>query len=155
MQTLLVVAIIVTGLAILVQAGVLLAMYILSRRVANNVNGLVNEGHKLSAPMERIATNFRAASEDVAQIGKGARGEFTRLEALLKETQIAIRDEVQNLRSRANATMDEAHHTAMRPVREWSAMATGFAAGVRSFFDRRRRKREVVIIDETRKTPAA
>src|SRR5262249_54923654 len=73
MDTLLILAIIVITLSIAVEAGILVAMYLLSRRVANNVNGLVNESHKLMAPMERVAVNFKSTSEDVAHIGKHAR----------------------------------------------------------------------------------
>src|SRR5205823_2923524 len=132
---LLVVAIIVTAVAVAVQAGVLLAMYLITRRIADNVDGLVNESYKLMAPLERIATNFRATSEDVVQIGKSAREELVRMESMLRETQTAIRDEVQELRDRVHATVDDLQYTVMRPVREWSAIATGISTGIRSFFN--------------------
>jgi hypothetical protein len=155
METLLVVAIIVTAVAIVVQAGVLLAMYLISRRTADSVNGLVTEAHQLMAPLERIATNFRAASEDVVGLGKNAREELVRIESILKETQTAIRDEIQDLRDRVNGTADELQRTVMTPVREWSAIATGISAGVRSFFNRRRAPAERVVGEDFPRTPAA
>ena len=159
METLLVVAIIVTAAAVLVQAGVLLAMYLITKRVSDNVNGLVSEAYKLTAPLERVATNFRAASEDFVEIGKDAREEFVRLEGLLQETQSTIRDEIHEIRDRVNATVDELQHTVMRPVREWSAIATGVSVGIRSFFNRRPKVVEeetIIIVDPNiPQTPAA
>jgi hypothetical protein len=158
METLLVVAIIVTGVAVLVQAGVLLAMYLITKRVSDNVNGLVSEAYKLTAPLERIATNFRAASEDFVAVGKNAREEFVRIEGLLHETQSAIREEIHEIRDRVNVTVDELQHTVLRPVREWSAIATGISAGLRSFFSRRPKAQEetIIIVDPNiPQTPAA
>lgn len=161
METLLVVAIIVTAAAVIIQAGILIAMYLITRRVTDNVNGLVSEAYKLTAPLERIATNFRAASEDIVDIGKNAREELVRMENILKETQIAIRDEIQDIRARVNNTVDDLQTTVMTPVREWSAIATGISVGIRSFFRRRPKTEEtvdetVIVIDKsTPKTPAA
>lgn len=155
MQTLLVVAIVITTLAVLVQAGVLLAMYLISRRIANNVDGLVTEAYKLSAPLERIATNFRAASDDVVDIGKSAREELVRMESMVRETQSAVRDEIQELRDRINDTVDDLQQTVMTPVREWSAIATGISTGIRTFFNRSPSKTEIIIVENRRDTPAA
>src|SRR5579884_1721742 len=138
METLLVVAIIVTAAAIVVQAGVLIAMYLMTRRMVDNVDGLVQEAYKLTAPLERIANNFRVTSEDVVEIGKNARVELIRMENILSETTTLIREEVQDLRDKVNDTVDDLQRTVMRPVREWSAIATGISAGLRSFFNRGR-----------------
>ena len=155
METLLVVAIIVTALAVIIQAGVLLAMYLITRRVTDNVNGLVDEAYKLTAPLERIATNFRAASEDIVAIGKNAREELVHMESILRDTQTAVRDEIQDLRMRVNETVDDLQHTVMRPVREWSAIATGITVGIRTFFSRKPRVDETVLKQDNRQTPAA
>jgi hypothetical protein len=156
METLLVIAIIVTAVAIVIQAGVLIAMYLMSRRMVDNVNGLVTEAHQLMAPMERIATNFRAASEDVVELGKNARQELVRIESIMKETQTAVRDEIQDLRDRVNSTVDDLQHTVMRPVREWSAIATGITVGIRSFFNRRATTAEGPVVGtDIGQTPAA
>ena len=123
--------------------------------MADNVNGLINEANKLKAPVERIATNFRAASEDVVALGKNAREELVRIESILKETQTAIRDELQDLRDRVNDTADDLHRTVMTPVREWSAIAIGISAGLRRFFNRRRTAAEPVMKRNSEETPAA
>jgi hypothetical protein len=151
MQTLLVAAIIITVLAIVVQAGVLIAMYLMSRRVADNVDGLVNESQKLMTPLAQVAANFQTASKSLLQVGHDAREEMHRVEAILHDTQNAIRDEIQDLRHRVNATFDEVHDTVIGPIREWSAIAIGISAGVRTFFGKRRPRPA----KEERQKPAA
>src|SRR5262245_42531732 len=113
METLLVVAIVVTALAVVVQAGALIAMYVMSRRVMNNVNALVTESQKLMAPLERVTANFESVSQDFVAMGKDARQEQQRVETMLHEIQTAVRDEIQGLRGRLNETVDEVHDTVM------------------------------------------
>src|SRR5689334_17940029 len=112
METLLIVAIIFTTLAVVAQAGALLAMYVMSRRTVENVNGLVNESHKLVAPLEHIAANLKTTSGDFVEIGKNAREEFHRVETFVHE-------EIQDLRTRINDTADEVQGTVLAPFREW------------------------------------
>jgi hypothetical protein len=137
METLLVVAIVLTSLAVLTQAGVLIAMYLMARRVSDNVNGLVSESQKLMEPLERVTANFKTASESLVDVGKDARIEMTRVQSLLTETHAAIRDEIQDLRYRVNSTIDEVQDRVMAPIRTWSALASGINAGVRTFFAKR------------------
>jgi len=137
METLLVVAIIVTALAVVVQAGSLLAMYLLSRRVVDHVNELVSEGQKLMGPLERVSANLQTSSEDLIAISRQSRDEMQRIHAILAETQTAVRGEIDELRTRFNYTVDEVQARILTPVREWSAMAAGITAGVRTFFSRR------------------
>ena len=70
METLLVVAIIIIALAITVQAGVLLAMYLMSKEIATNVEGLVSESRRILAPLEHVSQNAQSASEDMVAVGK-------------------------------------------------------------------------------------
>jgi hypothetical protein len=153
METLLIVAIVVTALSVAIQAGALLAMYLLSRRVTDNVNGLVNESHKLMAPLEHVANNFKRTSDDLAEVGKDARVEVARIQALMAETADVVRDEIDDLRDRFTVKKDEVEQRVMSPFREWSALANGFTAGVRTFFRRRQTERE--IDQDIRHTPAA
>src|SRR5262245_61235719 len=152
METLLIVAIIVTALSVMVQAGALLGMYLLSRRVSNNVNSLINETHKLVAPLENVATNFKAASDVLVEIGKDGREELHHIHAMVTETSDSLRGQVQDLHHRLNQIMDDLHATVMTPVRECSAIASGISAGFRTLF--RRRAASSVSEEDVRKTPA-
>ena len=160
METLLVVAIVLTSLAVLTQAGVLIAMYLMSRRVVDNVNGLVSESQKLMVPLERVTTNFKTASESLVDVSKDARAEMTRVQSMLIETQAALRDEIEDLRYRVNATVDEVQNKVMAPIRTWSALASGINAGVRTFFAKRQPpavivKEEIIIEGDIPQAPAA
>ena len=162
METLLVAAIIVMALAVLVQAGSLLAMYVMTRRVVNNVNSLVNESQKLMPPLQRVTTNLESVSQDLSAMGKDARTEMQRVQNLVADTETTVRNQVEELRSRINDTVEEVQERITAPVREWSAIASGVAAGVRTFFSRRRPEATFVEIelqtevrDDISDTPAA
>ncbi|HYR84428.1 MAG TPA: hypothetical protein VE422_10155 [Terriglobia bacterium] len=73
METLLVVAVVLISLAIIVQAGVLVAMYLMGRSLADNVNDLMNDSRKLIPPLECAANNLKAASDDLLNAEKTAR----------------------------------------------------------------------------------
>jgi len=152
METLLIVAIVVTAIAIVTQAGVLVAMYLLSARVSKDVSGLVEESQKLMGPLERVATNFRSASDDVAEMGKSARQEVHRVDSMLSETRDTVRYEVRNIQDRLNHTMDRVEQAVHAPIEEWSAIASAVSAAVRSFFGLRRRPS---VDNDLREPPAA
>jgi len=136
METLLVVAIIVAALAVVVQAAALLSMYLMSRRVADNIDDLVNEGHKLIGPLEHIATNLKTTSEDLVEIAQNGRAE------------------IEYLRTRIHSTVDEVQDRVMKPIRECSAIGIGISAAVRTFFSRRRTT-PTRADENVRQTPAA
>ena len=155
METLLIVAIVVTALSVVVQAGALLGMYLLSRRTAEKVNNLVEESHKLMGPLESVATNFKSTSNVLVDVSKDARAEMNHIRAVATETSESIRSEIQELRDRVNETASELQSTVLRPVREWSAIAIGVTTGFKSLF-----RRKPVIVRPTeegtvRDTPAA
>ena len=120
MDTLLMVAVIVTALAFIVQAGALVAIYLLSRRLADNVNSLMAESRRFVGPLESITDDLKAASDDLAAMAKNAREQVHRANEALDET------------------VGEARKTVMRPLRQWSAVARGVAEGVRTFFGKTR-----------------
>jgi len=121
MDTLLMVAVIVTALAFIVQAGALVAIYLLSRRLADNVNSLIAESRRFVGPLESITGYLEAASDDFASVAKNAREQVHRANKALDQT------------------VGEARKTVMRPLRQWSAFARGVAEGVRTFFGKTRR----------------
>ena len=57
------VAVVVITLAVVAQAGVLLAMYLLSRRIASKLELLMDESRKLIAPLESITNNLKAVAD--------------------------------------------------------------------------------------------
>jgi predicted PurR-regulated permease PerM len=139
METLLIVAIVVTALSVLVQAAALLGMYLLSRQTTAKVNNLVDESHKLMEPLESAATNFKSASNHV--------------HGFVTQTSDTIRSEVEQLRDRVNETASELQSSVLSPVREWSAIAKGVTTGFMTLF--RRRTVRVPVERTERGEPAA
>ena len=151
METLLVVAVVLTALAIIVQAGVLVGMYLLSRRLTDKAELLMNESRRLIAPLESITANLKAAAEDMAETGKVAHAQMLQIQQILNETQENIRGQIAEVREIVLETVNEARRVVMRPVREYSAIATGIVEGVRTFFKGRRSQpaeAETVIIED-------
>lgn len=128
------VAVVVITLAVVAQAGVLLAMYLLSRRIAAKLELLMEESSKLIAPLESITNNLKAVAEDLGQTAQIAREQVLRVQSIVSETHENIRTQLHDVRERVLDTVDEARATVMRPIRHSSAIALAFAEGVRTFF---------------------
>ena len=134
METVLMVAVVVITLAVIAQAGVLLAMYMLSRRLTGKVEVLMNESQKLITPLESITSNLKSVSDDLAETGKIAREQMMQIQSLVGDTREEIRLQFLHVRERVVDTVEEARETVMRPLRQYSAIASAIAEGVRTLF---------------------
>ena len=134
METVLMIAVVVITLAVIAQAGVLLAMYMLSRRLTGKVEVLMNESQKLITPLESITSNLKAVSDDLAETGQIARRQMLQIQNLIGDTREEIRLQFLHVRERVVDTVEEARETVMRPLRQYSALASAIAEGVRTFF---------------------
>ena len=137
METLLMVAVVVTALAVITQAGILIGMYLMSRRLTTKAEALMDDSRKLLKPMELITNNLRIVSEDLTEAGKIAHNQALEVQTLVVEAQTTVRREIEDVRARVLNTVDEARDVVMKPLREYSAIAAGIAEGVRTFFRRR------------------
>jgi hypothetical protein len=161
METVLMVAVVLITLAVIAQAGVLLAMYLLSRRVTGRVEVLMNESQKLITPLESITSNLKAVSEDLAETGQIARRQMLHIQSLIGDTREEIRLQFLHVRERVVDTVEEARETVMRPIRQYSAMASAIAEGIRTFFKRDQEEKTTteiegeLEIDIHRERPAA
>jgi len=152
MDTLLMVAVVLIALAIIVQAGVLVGMYLMSRRLTDKVNVLLDDSRTLVGPLQTVTTNLKMATAELAEAGKIARDQAHAIEQTLNETRETIRLEVEDLRDRIVDTVETARTTIMRPVRQWSAVASGVAEGLRCFFRKKSEEPAAIVKQET---PAA
>ena len=125
MDTLLMVAVVLIALAIIVQAGILAAMYMMSRRLTDKVNGLIDDSRTLIGPLQTVSLNLQTASEELAAVGKIAHAEG--------ET---ILCEIEGVRERVIETFEDARETVLQPLRRWAAIASGVAEGFRTLFGR-------------------
>ena len=159
MNTLLMVAIVLIALAVLTQAGVLVGMYLMSRRITGKAEALMDDSRKLIAPLESITSNLKTVSEDLTEASRMAREQVVEMQEFVSETQSKIREDVNEIREMVLHTVDEARGVVMRPIRHYSAIVSGIAAGVRTFFSRKPKpeppiETDVLIVDD-RNFPAA
>ena len=145
MDTLLMVAVVLITLAVVAQAGVLIAMYVMSRRVAGKAEELMDGGRRIMQPMETVTSNLKTVANDLGETGKIARGQAVHLQEFVKDTESTVRQDIAQIRERVFGTVDEARGTVMRPIRQYSAIASGIAEGIRTFFAG---KREETTIEE-------
>jgi flagellar basal body-associated protein FliL len=148
MQTLLMVSVVLITLAVVAQAGVLVAMYLMSRRLADKAESMMNESRKIMAPLESVTNNLKAVADDLGRTGQVAREQALHIQEIVSETQQSIRGQVAEVRTAVRDTIDEARAVVMRPIRHYSAIAVGISEGIRTFlFGRTRHKDTNVRVD--------
>src|SRR5262249_25051911 len=152
MQILLIVAIVLIALAVSAQTGVLIAMYLMSRRISEKAEVLMNETR---GPLESIIGNLKTVSYDLSETGKIARAQAQHIQESLVELRQGIREQIGDVRGTVEDTVTDARHMILRPLREYSAIAVGIAEGIRTFFLGRKRKETQVEMEPKRKHPAA
>src|SRR5438034_8614343 len=130
-----------TAIAIIAQAGVLIAIYLMSKRLSDQVERFMRDTREMMMPVRSIAENLRVASANLVEIGLSARDQFRRVEAMVTDTgealqiQLARFDRVsQNVIDRINDTAEIVQDSVVRPVREVAAVAKGLTRGFGSFF---------------------
>jgi hypothetical protein len=134
-----------TAAAIVTQAGVLVGIYVMSRRLSTQVERFMNETRELMVPVRSIAENLSTASANIVEIGLSARDQFRRVEALVTDTGEALHVQLErfdrvshNVIDRINETAEIVQDSVVRPVREIAAVAKGLTRGFGSFFFGRR-----------------
>ena len=134
------------AVAIITQAGVLLAIYVMSKRLSEQVESCMKETREMMVPVRSIAENLRIASANLVEIGLAARDQFRRVEAMVTSTgdalnvQLARFDRVsQNIIDRINETADVVQDSVVRPAREVAAIAKGLSRGFGAFLFRKTR----------------
>jgi len=135
-----------TAIAIIAQAGVLIAIYLMSKRLSEQVERFMRDTREMMMPVRSIAENFRVASSNLVEIGISARDQFRRVEAMVTDTgealqiQLARFDRVsQDLMDRINETADIVQDSVVRPAREVAAIVKGLSRGFGAFLFRRSR----------------
>jgi methylthioribose-1-phosphate isomerase len=134
-----------TAIAIVTQAGVLVGIYFMSKRLSEQVERFMKDTREMLVPVRSIAENLRTASANLVEIGLTARDQFRRVEAMVTDTGEALHvhlerfDRVsQNVMDRINETAEIVQDSVVRPVREVAAVTKGLTRGLGAFFFGRR-----------------
>ena len=146
MEGLLTLFVALTAIAIITQAGVLVGIYIMSKRLSEQVERFMRETREMMVPIRTIAENLRAASANLVEIGLSARDQFRRVEAMVTDTGEALHVQLerfdrvsQNVVDRINETAEAVQDSVVRPAREVAALAKGLSRGFGAFLFRRSR----------------
>ena len=135
-----------TAIAIITQAGVLIAIYLMSKRLSDQVERFMRDTREMMLPVRSIAENLRVASANLVEIGLSARDQFRRVEAMVTDTgealhvQLARFDRVsRDVIDRINETAEIVQDSVVRPAREVAALAKGLSRGFGAFLFRKSR----------------
>jgi hypothetical protein len=155
MDNLLIVFIALTAAAVLLQAGLLAAMYLSMRKTSARVESLADEVKTKVLPtidtaqatLSEIRPNIAAIVANVKETSASLREEIQRVDATVSD--VVDRARLQIIRAdemltrtfdRVEQTSDVVQKTVMSPVRQFSGMIQGVTAGFEYFFNGRTRK---------------
>jgi hypothetical protein len=127
------------------QACVLVAIYLMSKRLSNQIERFMSETRQMMVPVKAITENLQIASINIMEIGVSAREQFRRVEGMVTETGDVLHaqldrleDVTKDIADRINSTADMVQSTVIRPVREVAAVAKGLGRGFEFLFRRRK-----------------
>jgi hypothetical protein len=147
--------IIFTAVAVIIQAGILVALFVVVRKTTGRVEKLASEVNTKALPLiETTQTllvevkprviDIVANAEESARI---ARAQMERLDATVSDIvdrtrlQVIRADELVNrTMDRVEETTDMVHRTVVSPIRRLSGLVQGLSAGLEFFLGRKRRQ---------------
>ena len=147
-DTLLMVFIGVTALAVLIQAGVLIALYATTKKTAAQIDALATEIRSKALPavesVQALVANNKDRVEEiienVAVASTTARSQLVRIDATLNDVLDRTRLQVMRADELATSTMDKieetteiVQHTIVTPVRRIQGVVNGLSAGLGMF----------------------
>ena len=147
--------IIFTAVAVIIQAGILVALFVVVRKTSGRVEKLASDVNTKALPLiETTQTllvevkprviDIVANAEESARI---ARAQMERLDATVSDIvdrtrlQVIRADELVNrTMDRVEETTDMVHRTVVSPIRRLSGLVQGLSAGLEFFLGRKRRQ---------------
>lgn len=147
--------IIATAVAVIIQAGILVALFVVVRKTTCRVEKLASEVSTKALPLIETTqsllvevkprvTDIVANAEESARI---ARTQMERLDATVSDIvdrtrlQVIRADELVNrTMDRVEETTDMVHRTVVSPIRRLSGLVQGLSAGLEFFLGRKRRQ---------------
>jgi transaldolase len=145
-----------TAAAVVIQAGILVALYVSVRRSSTRMEALSTEVRTKAIPMVESAnallTDLRpkieTIAENLSQTTTLVRSQVQRLDATVNDIIDRTRLQVIRADELVNRTLDKVeettemvHHTVVSPIRQVSGLVQGLSAGLQYFLGRRRNSR--------------
>jgi methyl-accepting chemotaxis protein len=153
MENLVPLFIICTAVAVIIQAGILVALFVAVRKTTGKVEALATEVSTKAMPAidtaQQMLVTLRPRIEDIVanveQTTRTARTQVERIDATVSDIvdrtrlQVIRADELVNRTiDRVEETSDMVHRTVVSPVRQISGLLQGLSAGVEFFLGRKR-----------------
>ena len=144
-----------TGMAVLLQAGVLLAMYLAMRKTTNDVQALASEVRTKLMPtidqtqqiIAAVQPKIEAISENVRDTSATVKAQIQRIDATINDITDRARLQIIRADELLTRTMDRVEYTTevvqktvVSPVRQISGLMQGITAGLEFLFASRGRR---------------
>ena len=143
-----------TGFAVLLQAGVLLAMYLTMRKTTQRMDALASEFKSKVLPsldeaqtvLREVRPKFQVIADNLEEVTSAVKNQVQRVDATV--TDVVDRARLQVIRAdellsrtldRVEQTTDMVHKTVVSPVRQISGLVQGITVGLEFLFSRRGR----------------
>lgn len=150
--------IVVAAIAIVVQMGVLIALYLGLRRTSARMEAIADDLHKRTAPLLDAASAILVESrpkvttiiDNLHSATTSIRSQVERLDATVSDVidrtrlQVIRADEmVTRTMDKVEETTEMVQHSVLSPIRRLAGIASGLTTGLEVLFRRRRGSRQV------------
>ncbi|HWX92196.1 MAG TPA: hypothetical protein VNY29_06155 [Terriglobales bacterium] len=147
--------IIATAVAVIIQAGILVALFVVVRKTTDRVEALATEVKTKALPtmetaqamLVELRPKVNEIVTNVDQSARMARAQMERLDATVSDVvdrarlQVIRADELVNRTlDRVEETSDMVHRTVVSPIRQVAGVMQGLSAGLEFFLGRKRRQ---------------
>jgi hypothetical protein len=147
--------IIATAVAVMIQAGILVALFVVVRKTTGRVEKIASDVSTKALPMiettQALLVEVKPRVTDIVtnaeQSARIARTQMERLDATVSDIvdrtrlQVIRADElVSRTMDRVEETTDVVHRTVVSPIRQLSGLVQGLSAGLEFFLGRKRRQ---------------
>jgi tetrahydromethanopterin S-methyltransferase subunit F len=152
---LLTISIACTTAAVIIQAGILIALYLSVRKTSARMEALASEVSGKTLPtvemiqslIGEVRPKIELIAENVTQTTTLVRSQIQRIDVTVNDVidrtrlQVIRADELMNRTlDKVEETTETVHHTVMSPIRQFSGLLQGVTAGVQYFLGRRQRR---------------
>lgn len=152
MQTLLILSIVVTGLAVLIQSAILVALYLQVKKSSARVEGMTSEIHKRALPvLDAAGTILVDSREKIGTITENLAATSASLRSQVERVDLTVSDIIDRTRlqvvraddmlsramDRVEETTELVQHSVISPVRQVAGIVRGLSVGFQAFFRRK------------------
>src|SRR3954467_8169193 len=153
-ETILMVFVIATCLAVIIQAGILLGMFISMKKTSERMESLAKRVEEKAMPvlestrviLEDTAPKLKEITANLAEVSGTIKSQINRMDATFNDTLDRTRLQVIRVDELVSRTIDKVEettemvqHTVLTPMKQLTGVIQGLSVGVGAFLNRRRK----------------